>query len=70
VGRPDKERKKKMGQGPRVTVPFSYLFKKIKWFELIRSKDRLSLPGNFQIKYEIIENEIRNNFPNWKFSKF
>jgi hypothetical protein len=25
---------------------------------------------NFQIKYGLVGNEIRNNIPNWNFSKF
>jgi hypothetical protein len=38
-------------------------------FELIRFKDDLPLLENFQIKYEIVENETRNNFSYWNFSK-
>jgi hypothetical protein len=39
-------------------------------FELILSKGGLPLIQKIQIKYEIVENEIRNNFSYWDFSKF
>jgi hypothetical protein len=37
---------------------------------LIRAKDALPEFNNFQTKYGFVENEIRNNFPFWNFSKF
>jgi hypothetical protein len=71
VGQHGKERRKKICWGPRITITFSYLFKKnSNEFELIRSNDRLPVLENFQIKYGIVENEIRNNFPYWNVSKF
>jgi hypothetical protein len=39
-------------------------------FELIQSKDRLSMLENFQIKYGIEGFEERNNFPHGNFSRF
>jgi hypothetical protein len=38
--------------------------------ELIWSKDILPMLEKIQVKYVIVENEIRNNFPYWNFSKF
>jgi hypothetical protein len=37
---------------------------------LIPSKDGLPLLETFQIKYGLVGNYIRNNFPYWNFSKF
>jgi hypothetical protein len=39
-------------------------------FEMIWSKDRLPVLEKMQIKYGLVENEIRNNSPYWNFSKF
>jgi hypothetical protein len=33
-------------------------------------KTCLPVPEKFQIKYEFVENGIRNNFPFWNLSKF
>jgi hypothetical protein len=47
------------------------LFKKISnGFELIRFKYGLNVLERFQIKYGIVGDEIRNNFPYWNFSEF
>jgi hypothetical protein len=37
---------------------------------LIQSKGRLPVLENFQRKYGIVQNGIKNNFPYWNISKF
>jgi hypothetical protein len=47
---------KENGPSPRSAVPFSYLFKKFKRFELIGSKEILPILQKIQIKYWFIGN--------------
>jgi hypothetical protein len=61
-----------LAAGPARSEQYPYRFIQIfsNGFELIRLKDELPLLENFQIKYRIVENQIRNDFTYWNFSIF
>jgi hypothetical protein len=61
---------RKMGGPKRNSAHFDLLKNFSIGLELIRFKDDLPVLETFQIKYGIVENEIRNNFSYWNFSKF
>jgi hypothetical protein len=55
---------------PKAQCSFLFLQNYSNGFELIRSKDRISVLENFQIKYGIEWFEERNNFPYRNFSEW